>query len=94
MSDDPSKTIPAVDAMREDWAIVEPLMRGTSAMRLAAERLLPKWPKEEDLDYRVRLKQSTLLPAYSETIKNNTGRVFAEPIVLGEDVPDALKPYT
>jgi hypothetical protein len=93
MSDDPSKTLPAVDAMREDWAIVEPLMKGTSAMRRAGATLLPKWPKEEDRDYAVRLKQSTLLPAYSETVKNNTGRVFAEPIVLGEDVPDSLRPY-
>lgn len=93
MSDDPSKTLPAVDAMREDWAIVEPLMKGTSAMRRAGAKLLPKWPKEEDRDYAVRLKQSTLLPAYSETVKNNTGRVFAEPIVLGDDVPDSLKPY-
>ncbi|MCI8210754.1 DNA-binding protein [Pseudomonas sp. S25] len=91
MSDDPSKTLKAVEAMREDCAIVEPLMKGTSAMRRAGESLLPKWPKEEDRDYKVRLKQSTLLPAYSETVKNNTGRVFAEPIVLGDDVPDSIK---
>jgi len=41
-SDDPSKTLPAVDAMREDWAIVDPLMGGTRAMREAGEQLLPK----------------------------------------------------
>ena len=33
MSDDPSKTLPAVDAMRQDWAIVDALMGGTKAMR-------------------------------------------------------------
>jgi hypothetical protein len=93
MSDDPSKTLPAVDAMREDWAIVDPLMGGTRAMREAGEALLPKWPKEEDCDYRNRLKLSTLLPAYSETVKNNTGRVFAEPIVLGEDIPKPIEAY-
>ena len=93
MSDDPSKTLPAVDAMRVDWAVVDPLMGGTRAMREAGFILLPKWPKEEDCDYQVRLKQSTLLPAYSETIKNMTGRVFAEPIMLSDDVPEPIKVF-
>lgn len=94
MSDDPSKTLPAVDAMREDWAIVDPLMGGTRAMREAGELLLPKWPKEEGEDYRKRLSLSTLFPAYRETVKNNTGRVFAEPIVLGDDVPPAIVDFS
>lgn len=93
MSDDPSKTLPAVDAMRQDWAIVDPLMGGTSEMRRAGTVLLPKWPKEEQDAYDVRVKQSTLLPAYSETVKNNTGRVFAEPLVLGDDVPDVVQAF-
>jgi len=93
MSDDPSKTLPAVEAMREDWAIVDPLMGGTRSMREAGEALLPKWTDEEECNYRKRLNTSTLLPAYSETIKNNTGRVFAEPIVLGEDVPQPIQDY-
>ena len=36
-------------------------------------------------------RSSTLLPAYSETIKNNVGRVFAEPIALGDDIPEPIK---
>ncbi|MCU1758720.1 DUF4055 domain-containing protein [Pseudomonas sp. 14P_8.1_Bac3] len=94
MSDDPSKTLPAVEAMREDWAIVDPLMGGTRAMREAGEALLPKWPKEEGKTYQDRLKLSTLFPAYSETVKNSTGRVFAEPIVLGKDVPVPIQDLT
>lgn len=80
--------------MREDWAIVDPLMGGTRAMREAGTELLPKWPKEENEDYQNRLKLSTLFPAYSETVKNNTGRVFAEPIKLGEKVPAKVAAYT
>lgn len=94
MSNDPSKVLAAVEEMRRDWSVVEPLMGGTRAMRAAGTALLPKWPKEEQEDYDSRLKQSTLLPAYSETVRNNTGRVFAEPIVLGDDVPEVLKPLT
>jgi hypothetical protein len=33
------------------------------------------------------------LPAYEETINQNVGRVFAEPIQLGENVPDALREF-
>lgn len=91
MSDDPSKTLPAVDAMRQDWEIVDALMGGTKAMRAAGERFLPKWPKEEDDAYKARIQASTLLPAYSETVQNMNGRVFAEPISLGDDVPDVIK---
>lgn len=93
-SDDPSKTLPAVEAMRQDWAIVDPLMGGTRAMREAGTELLPKWPKEDECDYKDRLSLSTLFPAYRETVKNNTGRVFAEPIVLGDDVPPVLAELT
>lgn len=89
-SNDPSQTIPAVDAMREDWAIVAPLMGGTAAMRNAAKALLPQYPAEEDDAYLSRLRLSTLLPAYAETVNSNTSRVFAEPLQLGDDVPEAI----
>ena len=93
MSDDPSKTLPTVDAMRQDWAIVDALMGGTKAMRDAGHVYLPKWPKEDDDSYKARISSSTLLPAYSETVHNMTGRVFAEPIVLGDDVPELTQGF-
>jgi hypothetical protein len=94
MSDDPSKTLPAVDAMREDWAVIDDLMGGTKAMRAAGVRRLPKWPKEEADAYKERLALSTLLPALSETVQNMTGRVFAEPITLGDDMPESIQAFT
>ncbi|MFP5422660.1 MAG: DUF4055 domain-containing protein [Gammaproteobacteria bacterium] len=94
MANDPSTEIPAVTEMREDWVIVDALMGGTKAMRKAGTKFLPKWPKEEQDAYDSRLKASTLLPAYSETVQNMTGRVFAEPIGLGDNVPDPLKDYS
>jgi hypothetical protein len=91
MSDDPSKTLPVVDDMGEDWAIIDALMGGTRAMRKAGTKFLPQWPKEESDAYQARLKTSTLLPALSETVQNMTGRVFADPITLTDDVPDQIK---
>ena len=91
MSDDPSKTLKVVDDMREDWAIIDALMGGTRAMRKAGKKFLPQWPKEESDAYSARLNTSTLLPALSETVQNMTGRVFADPITLTDDVPDQIK---
>lgn len=93
MASNPSKIIPAIEHMRKDWLIVDALMGGTKAMRAAGRTFLPQWPKEDPIAYNDRLQLSTLLPAYSETIKNMTGRVFAEPIVIGEDVPSEIAEY-
>lgn len=90
-NDNPAITLPAVDRMRGYWAIVDPLMGGTQAMRAAGKALLPQYPAERDDTYAERLKLSTLLPAYAETVGNNTSRVFAEPLQLGEDVPEQIK---
>lgn len=93
MANDPSTEIPAVTEMREDWVIVDALMGGTKAMRKAGKLLLEQMPEEDAESYRLRLGRSTLHPAYAETIQNMTGRVFAEPIVLGENVPEQIKAY-
>lgn len=90
-NDDPSKMLKVVDDMREDWAIIDVLMGGTRAMRKAGKKFLPQWPKEESDAYNARLNTSTLLPALSETVQNMTGRVFADPITLTDDVPDQIK---
>lgn len=82
-----NETDPRVTAMALDWALIDDLLGGTRAMRLAGERYLPKWTLEEVTDYQSRLKIATLLPALAETVRKSTGRVFAKQLELGEDVP-------
>lgn len=94
MSDNPSVTLPAVNAMREYWAVISPLMGGTMAMRAAGKCLLPQYPAEADDSHKERLRLSTLLPAYSETVGNMTSRVFAEPLQVGDDVPEDIVEMT
>jgi len=91
MSSDPSAKLPAVDRMQGYWDIVDPLMGGTQAMRAAGTKLLPQYPAEADDTYKDRLALSTLLPAYAETVASSTSRVFAEPLQLGEDIPEPIK---
>lgn len=79
--------------MVQAWDINDALMGGTLYMRQLGETYLPRWPKEDKEDYKKRLAVATLLPAYEETINQNVGRVFAEPIQLGENVPDQLREF-
>lgn len=79
--------------MVQAWDINDALMGGTLYMRQLGEAYMPRWPKEDKEDYIKRLEVSTLLPAYEETINQNVGRVFAEPVQLGEKVPDRLREY-
>lgn len=89
-TNDPSIQLKAVSDMQDDWALVDALMGGTKAMRAAGKRYLPPFPKESDKKYKSRLAVSTLLPAYKETVGNMTGRVFAQPIQLGEDIDESI----
>ena len=79
--------------MVQAWDINDALMGGTLYMRQLGESYLPRWPKEDKEHYQKRLAVATLLPAYEETINQNIGRVFAEPIKLGETVPAALREF-
>lgn len=80
--------------MVQAWDINDALMGGTLYMRQLGEAYMPRWPKEDKEDYKKRLAVATLLPAYEETINQNVGRVFAEPVQLGEKVPDLLREYS
>lgn len=80
--------------MIEAWDINDALMGGTLYMRTLGTSYLPKWPNEDPEAYKQRLSVATLLPAYEETISQNTGRVFAEPIKLSDETPDQIVEYS
>lgn len=73
--------------MDDDWALISALMGGTRSMRDAGALYMPKRPMEEASDYAARLQLSTLYPAFSETVKSMAGRVFARPLIEGDDIP-------
>lgn len=76
--------------MAGKWALPRALMGGTAAMRAAGEAYLPKEPAEGDKAYKNRLDRSTLFNAFARTLNGMTGKVFSKPIVLAEDVPEAI----
>jgi hypothetical protein len=93
MSDVSTKT-DSVTAMEPDWELARALLGGTRAMREAGQKYLPKWPNEDQKAYDCRLASAVLFPAYKRTVDTLTGKPFAEPITLGDDVPTNIAEWT
>lgn len=75
------------------WDLPRALMGGTTAMRLKGKTYLPQEPGESNEAYENRLSRTTLFNAFRKTVKDMTGKVFARPIVIGDDVPETIKGY-
>jgi hypothetical protein len=69
------------------------LMGGTAAMRAAGEKYLPREKAESIEAYNARVKRTTLFNAFTKTVEDMTGKVFAKPIVLKDDVPKQIVDY-
>lgn len=82
MSDTVHKPTKAVEAMRMACEKGRALMGGTTAMRSAGEKYLPKFSAEEEMDYRARLNMSWLFNGYLKTVRDMSGRVFEEPVKI------------
>jgi hypothetical protein len=85
-TNDVATRIPESEAMCEDFRLIDDLRGGTAAMRKAGELYMPKRALEEKEDYDARLGTATLFPAFTETSKTLTGRAFAEPMQISDDV--------
>jgi hypothetical protein len=83
---------PEADALNEHCALIDALLGGTKAMRLAVE-YMPRWPAEDKESYETRLKVATLFPAYQRTIEVLGAKPFSKPVTLGKDVPKKLHPW-
>lgn len=89
MSDSVCQCCAAVEEMREHWKLIDCIKGGTSAMREAGRRICPSGNSRRE-DYEARLKLATLHPAFEETVGAMVGRVFAKPVVIGDDVPQEI----
>lgn len=78
-------------AIADAAALPRALMGGTKAMRAAGEKYLPKEPAETVEAYANRLKRTTLFNGFGKTVSDMTGKVFAKPIVLKDNVPEQIR---
>nr|WP_251010395.1 DUF4055 domain-containing protein [Variovorax paradoxus] len=77
-------------AMAANWPIVEALLGGTAAMRVAGPAFLPQWPAEETKSYKARLATATLFQALERTLSVMSGKPFSKQLTLGKDVPKKI----
>lgn len=82
---------PEYAALQEDLILVDDLRQGTRRMREHHNKYLPQFAAEEEKNYERRWKSSTLFNAFEETIGYFTGRAFASPPALEDDVPLEIK---
>jgi hypothetical protein len=75
-----AQTSGAVQKMQDAWEMVTSLLGGTTAMRQAGTKYLPKWPAEPADQYATRLACATLFPAYSHTMVTLAGKPFSRPV--------------
>lgn len=68
--------------LADDWQLIDDLLGGTSAMRKAASRWLPREPKEEDIAYAARLGRSILYNGLSTAIDDICSKPFSRPPVI------------
>lgn len=82
-----------VIAAEQQRALPRTLMGGTEAMRKAKKVYLPQEPAEPETGYENRIQRTFLFNGYRKTVKDMSGKVFAKPVQLGDDVPEKLKGY-
>lgn len=87
---DPSIKSSAIKTMQEHYEMLDTLRGGTSHMRKAGERYLPRNPAESIDAYSRRLKKAVLVPIYERTLSGLVGKPFKEPITFADDVPEAI----
>lgn len=84
----------AVAKMAADWQVITALLGGTSAMRLAGEQYLPRWPNEDQKSYDIRKKTATLFSAFSRTVEVLSGKPFSKPLTIEDDTPERIKQWS
>ena len=83
----------AYTRMKKKWGLLHDLLGGTPAMRKAAERWLPKEPKEEQDAYDVRLGRAILYNMLEATLDGLVAKPFSQAVDMEDStLPEQLEP--
>jgi len=80
----------AYNTMAVNWCLIDDLNSGTSAMQANCLTYLPKFPKEEDGNYNIRVANSTLFGGYADTVKSISSKPFSKPVTIQGELPEPL----
>lgn len=87
----PATTSLAYDMMAPRWEKMDALLGGTETMRAAGTTFLPQYEEESDKAWQERLSMNVLFNMTELILDSWVGRPFSDPIVLGEDMPPAVR---
>ena len=82
-----------VAEMAAEWPMLEALMGGTRKMREAGDKLLPRWPGEDQDSWTKRKETATLFPAFRRTDSVMSGKPFAKEATLSDDAPPEIQAW-
>jgi len=82
---------PEYKEMKKYWDLVNALNDGTAAMQAAGEKYLPRFSNEEQSTYNIRLKNSILFEAYSDTVDGYVAKPFSEPVKVEGVILDKIQ---
>lgn len=91
--EDPSTTSAEYDKMVSRWDIVNALLGGTEAMRVAGEQFLPPHTNESRDAYFERLERATLLNMLELTLTQWVGKPFGKPVKFNDGVPEQIQEF-
>lgn len=80
----PNPSTPSGDykAMADYWQMVEDILAGTTAMRLAGKKYLPQFLAESALDYSYRRVNAKFTNIYRDIVENLAAKPFAKEVGL------------
>lgn len=83
----PACTSIAYDLMTPRWRVIEALLGGTEAMRMAGEEFTPQHTEETPENYSARLAETVLLNMTEQTLDQLSSKPFSEDVKINDDVP-------
>jgi hypothetical protein len=92
MADEKTVASPCVayERMSSRWLLLHALLGGTTAMRMAGVKYLPKEEVETEAQWANRLNNSVLYPAFDNTVTELSSRPFSKSVAI-TDLPEKLK---
>lgn len=83
-------------AMLGYWDLADTLVDGIEAVRLAGEKYLPRFPAEENDNYKFRLNSTTVMTnIFADIVESLSTKPFEQPARLdGENIPQELADFS
>lgn len=84
------KRSPDSAAMVSYWDQTDAIIEGVEAVRLQAEKFLPRFTEEDEPDYRYRLQCTKMTNVYRDAVEGLAAKPFEKEVELSKDIPQPV----